>query len=122
VAATLAAARGIATGRVLACFQPHMHWRTRALQREFAAALTAADAACVCDVYVARGEPEPGVTGELIVQRLREQAPALESGWTPAYDDAAVWLAERARGGDMIVTMGAGPVDRVIGLVQARLA
>jgi UDP-N-acetylmuramate-alanine ligase len=53
---------------------------------------------------------------------MRERAPALEAGWTPAYEDASAWLAARARPGDMIVTMGAGPVDRVIGLVRERLA
>jgi UDP-N-acetylmuramate--alanine ligase len=114
VEATIAAARGYAPrARVVACFQPHMHWRTRALQREFAAALATADAVCVCDVYLARGAPEPGVTGELIVDRLRELDGHPEAAWTPAYEDAAAWLASTVRAGDVVLTMGAGPVDGV---------
>ena len=74
LAATLAAARGeAAPGRLLACFQPHMPWRTRMFADGFAEALRLADAACVCDVYVARGAAEPDVTGELVVQSARRQ-------------------------------------------------
>ena len=121
--ATLAAARTYADGgRVLACFQPHMPWRTRALQRGFATALAAADAACVCDVYIARGDAEEGVSGKLVVDRLAELAPDRPLAWTPSYDDAASWLLARARPGDLIVTMGAGPVDRVAALVLEALA
>ena len=74
LAATLAAARGeAAPGRLLACFQPHMPWRTRMFADGFAEALRLADAACVCDVYVARGAADPEVTGELVVQSARRQ-------------------------------------------------
>ena len=77
-----------------------MPWRTRALQREFAEALAAADAACVCDVYVARGAPDPGVTGELIVRApARARTRRLEAAWTPTYDDAAAWLAAAGASG-----------------------
>jgi UDP-N-acetylmuramate--alanine ligase len=99
-----------------------MPWRTRMLQREFGVALTGADAACVCDVYVARGAAEPGVDGKLVVDRLLEASPGFAAAWTPAYDDAARWLASRARAGDVVVTLGAGPVDRVLGLLRERLA
>lgn len=118
LAATLAAARPIAgAGRLIACFQPHMPWRTRAFAAEFAAALGAADLACVCDVYVARGEGEEGVTGELIVER---GGSAL--AYTPTYAEAAAWIVDRARPGDLVLTMGAGPVDSVLELVRAQLA
>ncbi len=118
LAATLAAARPIAgAGRLIACFQPHMPWRTRAFAAEFAAALGAADLACVCDVYVARGEGEEGVTGELIVER---GGSAL--AYTPTYAEAAAWIVDRARPGDLVLTMGAGPVDSVLEIVRAQLA
>ena len=78
LAATLAAARGeAAPGRLLACFQPHMPWRTRMFADGFAEALRLADAACVCDVYVARGAAEPDVTGELVVAERPASGPAL---------------------------------------------
>ena len=123
LAATLAAARGeAAPGRLLACFQPHMPWRTRMFADGFAEALRLADAACVCDVYVARGAADPDVTGELVVQSAHRQDPAFPIAWTPAYEDAAEWVARTARPGDLVLTLGAGPVDGVLELVRERLA
>ena len=108
-------------GRLLACFQPHMPWRTRMFADGFASALPLADAACVCDVYVARGAADPEVTGELIVQSAQRQDPAFPIAWTPEYADAADWIARTARAGDLVLTLGAGPVDGVLGLVRERL-
>jgi UDP-N-acetylmuramate--alanine ligase len=123
LAATLAAARGeAAPGRLLACFQPHMPWRTRMFADAFAAALRLADAACVCDVYVARGVSEPDVTGELVVASAQRQDPAFSIAWTPGYADAADWIARTARSGDLVLTLGAGPVDEVLELARERLA
>jgi UDP-N-acetylmuramate--alanine ligase len=122
LAATLAAARGeAAPGRLLACFQPHMPWRTRMFADGFAEALRLADAACVCDVYVARGAADPEVTGELIVQSASRQDAGFPIAWTPGYADAADWIARTARSGDLVLTLGAGPVDGVLALVRERL-
>ena len=113
VAATLAAARTVAgNGRVLAVFQPHLYSRTRHLAWELAAALAAADDAVVCDVYPAREKPLPGVTGKLVAERLSELRPGLPVGWAPRLEDAAALAAGRARGGDIVLTIGAGDVDR----------
>jgi UDP-N-acetylmuramate--alanine ligase len=123
LAATLTAARGeTAPGRLLACFQPHMPWRTKQFADAFAEALRLADAACVCDVYVARGAAEPAVTGELVVASAHRQDAAFPIAWTPTYGDAADWIVRTARAGDLVLTLGAGPVDSVLGLVRERLA
>jgi UDP-N-acetylmuramate--alanine ligase len=122
ITATLAAARTYAAGgRVLACFQPHMPWRTRTLQRELAEAVLGADAACVTEVYVARGAPDEDVSGRLVAERAAEIDPGAEVAFTPSLPEAADWLAARARPGDVIVTLGAGPVDAVLDLVRERL-
>jgi UDP-N-acetylmuramate--alanine ligase len=113
VAATLAAARSLAAGgRVLAVFQPHLYSRTRHLASELAEALAAADEAIVCDVYPAREEPIAGVSGKLVVERLAELRPGRSVGWAPRLEDAALLAAERARPGDLVLTIGAGDVDR----------
>lgn len=115
IAATLAAAR--ADGRVLVLFQPHLYSRTRHLASELAAALSAADAVAVADVYRAREQPLDGVSGKLVVDALAEKRPGMPLAWTPAYDDGAHFLARRARAGDRILTVGAGDVDRAAQLL-----
>ena len=54
----------------------------------------------------------PGVTGKLVAERLSELRPGLPVGWAPRLEDAAALAAGRARGGDIVLTIGAGDVDR----------
>jgi UDP-N-acetylmuramate--alanine ligase len=121
VRAAIDAARETAQRRVLAAFQPHLYSRTRHLARDFAAALSSADAACVTEIYPAREEPVEGVSGKLIVDALAEIRPGAPLGWTPASEDAAGFLVRRAGEGDIVVTIGAGDVDRVGRIVLERL-
>ncbi|HEX6951995.1 MAG TPA: cyanophycin synthetase [Gaiellaceae bacterium] len=120
LAADLAAVRG--TGRLLALFQPHLYSRTLHLAHGFAEALAAADAVCVTDIYPAREEPLPGVTGRLIVDELAGLRPGMRIGWAPALEDAADLLAGWARPGDTVLTLGAGDVDRAATLLLEALA
>ncbi len=78
--ATLSAAREGSWSRVIAVFQPHLYSRTEFLQAEFAEALLEADVAVVTDVYGAREDPMPGVSGKLIVDgilRLQKSKPVV---------------------------------------------
>src|SRR5580704_17986576 len=59
-----------AGARVIAVFQPHLYSRTRIFAAEFGAALDLADKIVVLDVYAAREDPEPGVTGALIADAV----------------------------------------------------
>jgi len=120
LAADLAAARD--GGRVLVLFQPHLYSRTLYLAHEFAVALAAADAVCVTDVYPAREEPLPGVSGRLIVEELASVRPGMRIGWAPGVDAAAALVAAWARRGDTILTLGAGDVDRAAPLLLEALA
>jgi UDP-N-acetylmuramate--alanine ligase len=106
--AAIAAARERAPTRVLVLFQPHLYSRTRHLAREFGAALSAADAACVTEIYRAREEPVPGVSGKLVLDALR---PGLRAGWAPTLEDGVRILSGWAREGDLVLTLGAGDVD-----------
>jgi len=72
--------------RVRVLFQPHLYSRTRHLASEFAAALAAADDVTVTDIYPAREEPIPGVTGKLIVDALSDRG--VLAAWTPAVEQA----------------------------------
>ena len=123
IAATLDAARTLAgDGRVLALFQPHLYSRTVHLAHELGAALAAADAACVTEIYAAREEPRPGVSGKLVVDRLNEVRPGMRVGWAPRLEDAARIVAMDARPGDVVLTVGAGNVDDAIPLIEEALA
>ena len=122
IAATLSALRTQGTGRILALFQPHLYSRTRHLARETAAALAQADIVAVTDVYAAREEPVEGVTGKLVVDALAEARPGMTVGWMPNVEDGARFLAARARPGDVVLTIGAGDVDRGADAVFAELS
>jgi UDP-N-acetylmuramate--alanine ligase len=120
LAADLAAMRD--GGRILALFQPHLYSRTLHLAPGFAQALAAADAVCVTEIYPAREEPLPGVTGRLIVDELARRRPGMHIGWAPALEDAAAVVARWARPGDTVLTLGAGDVDRAAQLILEALA
>jgi UDP-N-acetylmuramate--alanine ligase len=124
VAATIAAGRSVldAGGRVLVLFQPHLYSRTVHLARELAAALAQADVACVTEIYGAREEPVDGVSGKLLVDHLAEIRPGMPVGWAPGLNDAAALVAARARRGDLVLTVGAGDVDKAVPLLLEKLA
>jgi UDP-N-acetylmuramate--alanine ligase len=107
LAADLRTAREIRpSGRVLAAFQPHLFSRTRIFAAEFGAALGLADEAFVLEVYPAREDPEPGVTGLLVA----EAVPGGRAQFIPDRADLPAAVAAAARPGDLVLTMGAGDV------------
>ena len=112
LAADLRAARGIRDGQVIAVFQPHLFSRTRIFAGEFGAALGLADKVFVLDVYAAREDPEPGVTGELVASAVPGGRAVFASGrdGAPGRDGLPDAVAEVARPGDLVLTMGAGDV------------
>ncbi|HJQ51430.1 MAG TPA: cyanophycin synthetase [Gaiellaceae bacterium] len=120
LAADLAAIRN--SGGLLALFQPHLYSRTLHLAHGFAEALAGSDAACVTEIYPAREEPLPGVSGRLVVDELARLRPGMRIGWAPGLDDAARLVAGWARPGDTILTLGAGDVDRAAPLILEALA
>jgi len=115
VRATLEAARTLGAKRVFAVFQPHLYSRTRMLARDFGRALALADAVAVLDVYPARerAEDHPGVSGLTVARTAAEAARGRRVWWTPSQDDAARALESQLGAGDVVVTLGAGDVDRL---------
>ncbi len=109
VEAALRSARSVVgAGRIIAVFQPHLFSRTRIFATDFGAALSLADRVAVLDVYAAREDPEPGVTGELITTQVRLPAEAVRFCPQPA--DAIDAVTGWARAGDLVLTIGAGDV------------
>ncbi len=121
VAAALATARERTNGRVLVLFQPHLFSRTRHVAGELGRELAAADVVAVADVYPAREQAVEGVTGKLVVDALSAARPGFAPGWTPQLEDGARFLARRARAGDLVLTVGAGDVERAAQLILEEL-
>jgi UDP-N-acetylmuramate--alanine ligase len=113
VAAAIAGARTLTPERLVAVFQPHLYSRTRALSREFGAALAAADVAIVLDVYASRerAEEHPGVDGRLVAAAAADAAKGRPVAWLPRFDDARRFLTATLRPGDLCLAMGAGDID-----------
>lgn len=108
IKACIAAARELYPGRkVTGIFQPHLYSRTRDFSNEFAEALSSLDEAILIPIYPAREEPIPGVTSELILQKL--QAPLQHS----LSRDEAVGHVIKNRP-EVLLTMGAGDIDQMV--------
>src|SRR3954470_3507494 len=124
VRAQLAAARaGAGNGRLVVAFQPHLYSRTREFADGFGDALGLADEVVVMDVYGAREDPVPGVTGAMVADAV--PLPPERVLFGPSWSAAAPALAARARPGDLVMTMGAGDVSmvgpEVLAALQARV-
>ena len=113
VDAALAAARTVVgEGRIIAVHQPHTYSRTQAMYREFADVLESrADHTVVLDVYGAREDPVPGVTGALVSGAFADQD---RVRFVADWQQAAEYTASIARPGDYVITLGCGDVYRII--------
>jgi len=113
VAATIAAGRqAFPERRLLVAFQPHLFSRTRDLADQLGAALAAADGLMVLPVYGAREQPIPGVDASLVADAAR--AAGLELVWEVAgFDEACAVLRRIAERDDVMLTLGAGDVNRL---------
>lgn len=117
IAVTIAAARERFPGaRLRVLFQPHLYSRTRHLAAELAEALAGADDVTVTDVYPAREQPVAGVSGKLVIDALSDRG--VLAAYTPTVEQGAERLARRARPGDVLLVVGAGDVDRAVGLLR----
>lgn len=113
VAAAVRAARAMHPDRrLVAAFQPHLFSRTRDFSRAFGEALSLADVLFVTDVFPAREQPIPGITGQTIVDAVHEVG-GCEVVYVPALEGLPMAIAARASFGDVVLTMGAGSIERV---------
>ena len=118
VQAALNGARAVVgSGKLITVFQPHLYSRTRLFAKEFAQVLAESDEVVLLDIYAAREDPEPGVTGELILKNFSDQS---KIHYVPNWEEASAKAASLADSGDFIVTMGCGDVYRMVpDLLQA---
>ncbi|NIM07038.1 MAG: UDP-N-acetylmuramate--L-alanine ligase [Armatimonadetes bacterium] len=111
IEALMSAARENLSGRLLVIFQPHLYTRTQTFMRDFARVLSAADLAWVTDIYPAREAPIPGVEAACIAETARKDFDG-NVEYLP-FGEIAKKIMPQLREGDIVVTMGAGDVDRI---------
>lgn len=104
ITATLTAAKALPYRRVWAVFQPFTYSRTKRLLNEFAAALSLADEALVCDILGSR-EKDAGDVSSADITALMTNGRYL-----PTFEDVIAYLKENAKAGDLVLTMGGGNV------------
>jgi len=111
IRATLEAARQVTDGKIHVIFQPHRFTRTQALLEEFAGSFADADNLFVLDIYPASEQPIPGITGELVAQKVAANGrPAV---FVSSFADAVTMVSSTAKSGDLIMTLGAGNVSQL---------
>ena len=115
IAATIESVRYLYPNkRVVGIFQPHLYSRTRDLADQFAAVLDTLDETILLPIYPAREKPIPGVASGMILRKMRtmnkylcskEQLPDLIDALYP----------------DVLLTMGAGDIDRLVPQIEKQL-
>ncbi len=111
IEATLQAARSaFPARRIVAAFQPHLYTRTRDFHKEFARALSLADAVFLLDLYPAREQPIEGVSSAMISGPMNVAGAGLV--WQGPRDEAAIALAQYVDSGDVVITIGAGDITK----------
>jgi UDP-N-acetylmuramate--alanine ligase len=117
VEAALTTARLLGPRRLVAVFQPHMVSRTRQFHEEFGEALRIADVVVVTDVDAAREDPDPDVTGMIVVASAFDASPGKKIVYTPELVDAADYVRSEAREGDLFITMGCGTIGALPSMI-----
>ncbi|MGH3472760.1 MAG: glutamate ligase domain-containing protein, partial [Nocardioidaceae bacterium] len=110
--ADLRAARAmVGAGRVVVCFQPHLFSRTRIFGAQMGQALGLADEVVVMDVYAAREDQQPGVSGRIVAEAVPLASDRVS--YLPVWADAAAAVASLSTPGDIVLTLGAGDVTKL---------
>ncbi len=120
LAATLQTARSLKPGRVVVLFQPHRYTRTQALADDFGKVLQAADRVFVTDVYAASETPIEGISGQTIVDAIRDHGD-IRANYLPNLATAHHAVGNALEPGDLLITLGAGNVHEVGAKIAADL-
>jgi UDP-N-acetylmuramate--alanine ligase len=117
IRATLAAARECGYGHIHVVFQPHRFSRTADLLDQFSGAFRDADTVTVLPIYAASETPIPGVTAEILANKI--EGPQVE--FAPDFAAALAGVIGKAKEGDLILTLGAGSVSQLAAQIVAAL-
>lgn len=120
VRATLAAARRAYNGKVLVAFQPHRYTRTQHLFDDFARAFNDADSVFLTDIYAAGERPIEGISSKSLTDGIKSHGHHSAS-YVSDKEELAQKLAAVARPGDVVIALGAGDINRILGTVGTNI-
>ncbi|MFH1161839.1 MAG: UDP-N-acetylmuramate--L-alanine ligase [Candidatus Jorgensenbacteria bacterium] len=101
--------------RIWCVFQPHLYSRTRLLMKDFARSFGDADQVLLADIYAAREKDDGKTNSRVLAEKININTPALYLGTFPRI---AAFLRMHSKGGDVVITMGAGEAYKVWELVR----
>ena len=120
IAAVIAAAKPIASGRLIVAFQPHRFTRTQFLMNEFGSAFAGTDIVVLTDIYTAGEDPIAGITLQTLAARVTAEFKG-ELRSVPSLSAVPAELAGLARPGDLVVLLGAGSIGSIADAVLTEL-
>jgi UDP-N-acetylmuramate--alanine ligase len=112
IAAVIAAARPMTSGRLIVAVQPHRFTRTRSLMNDFGPALAGADAVVLTDIYGAGEDPIAGVDVNRLADAIRQSFVG-DLRVVKALEEVPRALKAVARSGDVIMLLGAGSIGSI---------
>ncbi|MCR5777066.1 MAG: UDP-N-acetylmuramate--L-alanine ligase [Lachnospiraceae bacterium] len=111
IEATINAAKHCPHRTIWVAFQPHTYTRTKALFKEFAAALAKADKVVLADIYAARETDTLGVSSKLLADEIKKNG--TDAYYFGSFAEIEKFLQQNCINGDMLITMGAGDIYKV---------
>lgn len=116
IKATLSGARELYPDKkITVLFQPHLYSRTKILLYQFGGAFSLADEALILPIYAAREKPDPSISSAILAEEIIKQG--TNAKYISTFDDATDYILENGKKGDLLITMGAGDVYKVVEMV-----
>jgi UDP-N-acetylmuramate--alanine ligase len=107
------------TQRLVVAFQSHTFSRTKALFNEFVAALTKADEVAMIDIFPsAREAADPTVSSDTLCAAITAAQPSIKARNYQQLPQLAAYLKSSLQPGDVLITMGAGDIYQVHGILN----
>lgn len=109
--ATISTIKNFDYNKMWVVFQPHTYTRTKALLKEFAKSLSAADAVVLADIYAAREKNTLGISSKDLMEEIKKYG--TEVYYFPTFDEIENFLLKNSQKNDLLITMGAGDVVKI---------
>lgn len=117
---TLSAAQNVPHRRLWCLFQPHTYTRTLALFDLFADAFEKADVLILTEIYAAREKDIYNVSSEKLAEEIKRVHPGKEVYYMGSFEEIADFVGKNAEKNDLVITMGAGDIYKVGGMIMRR--